>query len=392
MVDAMFPMRPAGRRVSYLPMAHLADRGYAHYGALLSGSEVIFVADIAQVIPAVAQFHPTVWGAVPRVWEKLKAALEAGFAAEPDEQRRAAVAGALELSSAVVRAEQAGAEVPADMRAARERADAEIFAPLRAQLGLDAVEYLSSGAAPIAPEVLEFFAALGLPICELWGMTELSLVATMNPRDAIRIGTVGVALPGLELSLAEDGELLVRGPTVMRGYRGDPARTAETIDAEGWLHTGDIAEIDAEGYVKIVDRKKELIINAGGKNMSPSNIENKIKAACPLVGSAVAIGDRRAYNTALIVLDPVAAASFLARSGEQPAAPADLASNAAIRAEVAAGIALANESLSRVEQIKRHTILAEEWQPGGEELTPTMKLRRRPIAEKYAVQIEAMYA
>jgi long-subunit acyl-CoA synthetase (AMP-forming) len=392
LMDRVFPMEPAGRVISYLPMAHLADRGTAHYGSLVSGACATFVSDMQQVIAAVIDARPTVWGAVPRVWEKLKAALEAGFAAEPDEQRRAAVSGALERALELVRAEQAGEPVAAELRAACALADVEIFCKLRAQLGLDQVRYLVSGAAPIAPEVLEFFAALGLPICEVWGMSETSLIATINPQDAIRIGTVGVPLPGVELSLADDGELLVRGPIVMRGYRNDPARTAETIDAEGWLHTGDIAEIDADGYVRIVDRKKELIINSAGKNMSPANIENKLKAACPLIGSAVAIGDRRPYNTALIVLDPVAAASFAAADGLAAATPAELAAEPAIQAEVQAGVERANASLSRVEQIKRHTLLAEEWQPGGEELTPTMKLRRKPIAAKYEVAIDAMYA
>ncbi len=391
MLDRLFPVEPAGRVVSYLPMAHLADRGISHYGSLISGACATFVSDVQQVMPAVIDARPTVWGGVPRIWEKLKAALEAGFAAEPDEQRRAATAGALERALALVRAEQAGEPVASELRAACERADAEIFSKLRAQLGLDQVSSLISGAAPIAAEVLEFFAALGLPIVEVWGMSETSLIATINPRDAIRIGTVGVPLPGVELSLGDDGELLVRGPIVMRGYRNDPERTAEAIDSQGWLHTGDIAEIDADGYVRIVDRKKELIINSAGKNMSPANIENKLKAACPLIGSAIAIGDRRPYNTALIVLDPVAAASFAAAHGLVDRTSAELVAEPAIEAEVQAGVERANASLSRVEQIKRHTLLAEEWQPGGEELTPTMKLRRKPIAAKYAAAIDAMY-
>jgi long-subunit acyl-CoA synthetase (AMP-forming) len=192
--------------------------------------------------------------------------------------------------------------------------------------------------------------------------------------------------------LAEDGELLVRGPTIMRGYRGDPEKTAETIDADGWLHTGDIGEIDPDGYVKIVDRKKELIINAAGKNMSPANIENKLKAACPLIGIAVAIGDRRAYNTALIVLDPDACAAFASGYGIEDASPAALARDERVQAAVAAAVTEANAQLARVEQIKRHEILPRDWEPGGDELTPTMKLRRKPIAEKYAAEIEALYA
>jgi long-subunit acyl-CoA synthetase (AMP-forming) len=392
LLDRVFPMEPAGRVISYLPMAHLADRGMSHYGSLASGACATFVSDPQQVMAAVVDAHPTVWGAVPRVWEKLKAALEAGFAAELDEQRRAAVASALEQALALVRSEQAGEPVAGELRAACERADAEIFSKLRAQIGLDQIRSLISGAAPIAPEVLEFFAALGLPICEVWGMSETSLIATINPQDAIRIGTVGLPLPGVELSLADDGELLVRGPIIMRGYRNDLERTAETIDSQGWLHTGDIAEIDADGYVRIVDRKKELIINSAGKNMSPANIENKIKAGCTLIGSAIAIGDRRPYNTALIVLDPVAAASFATTHGLAAATPAELVAEPAIQAEIRAGVERANAGLSRVEQIKRHTLLAEEWQPGGDELTPTMKLRRKPIAEKYAAEINALYA
>ena len=391
LLDRVFPLRPAGRVISYLPMAHLADRCTAHYTPIVSGAGATFVQDMPQVLDAVAEVRPTAWGGVPRVWEKLKAGLEAGFAGEPEEHRRAAVAGALALSLAVVRAEQAGEPVPEQLRGAREQADREIFSSLRERLGLDRADYLISGAAPIAPEVLEFFAAIGLPICEIWGMTETSLIASSNPPDAIRIGTVGPALPGVELRLAEDGELLARGPTIMRGYRKDPQRTAEAIDGEGWLHTGDIAEIDEDGYVRIVDRKKELIINSAGKNMSPANIENRVKAACPLVGSAVAIGDRRPFNTALIVLDPVAAMSFAAANGLRLESAAGLTDEPLVQAEVAAGIERANSALSRVEQIKRHTILAEEWLPGGDELTPTMKLRRRPIGEKYARQIDAMY-
>ncbi len=392
LLDRVFPLHPVGRSTSYLPMAHLADRTIAHYQALVTGASVTFVPDVTLVIGALVEVRPTFWGAVPRVWEKLKAALEAGFAAEQDQALRTARASALAEAIEIVRAEQAGESVPQERLRRRDEADREFFAPLRSMLGLDEVEYLISGAAPIAEEVLEFFFALGLPICEIWGMTETSLIATANPPDHVRIGTVGPPLPGVKLSLAEDGELLVSGPIVMRGYRGEDELTAQTIDADGWLHTGDVAEIDPDGYVRIVDRKKELIINAAGKNMSPANIENRIKAACPLVGSVVAIGDRRPFNTALVVLDPVAAAAYAAAHGLSAASPAELARDPAVEAEVLAGIERANAALSRVEQIKRHRILPEEWQPGGDELTPTMKLRRRPISEKYSAEIEAMYA
>jgi long-subunit acyl-CoA synthetase (AMP-forming) len=355
LVDRVFSVKPAGRRMSYLPMAHLADR-LSHYFSIVSGASVTCVSDVMQAVAALSDTRPTTWGAVPRIWEKLKAALEAQGITDPG-------------------------TLPESQRAA-----------IRAKLGLDEADTLISGAAPIAPEVLEFFAALGLPICEGWGMTETAAITTINPSEQIRIGTVGRALPGVEVVLADDGELLVRGPTIMRGYRKDAEKTAETIDAEGWLHTGDIGEIDADGYVKIVDRKKELIINAAGKNMSPANIENKLKAACPLIGIAVAIGDRRPYNTALIVLEPGACAAFAVAHGLADASPAALAGEAAVQQEILAGIERANARLSRVEQIKRHEILPHDWEAGGDELTPTMKLRRKPIAEKYAAEIEALYA
>jgi long-subunit acyl-CoA synthetase (AMP-forming) len=249
-----------------------------------------------------------------------------------------------------------------------------------------------SGAAPIAPEVLRFFADLGIPICELWGMSELSCCVTINPPADIRIGTVGKALPGVEVALAEDGELLVRGPIVMRGYRGQPEKTAETIDADGWLHSGDIGTIDEDGYVRIVDRKKELIINAAGKNMSPANIEQTIKASHPLIGQAVVVGDRRPYNVALLVLDPEVAAAYATKAGLPDASATSVAADPGAQQVIADAVEAANARLSRVEQIKRYRILGADWLPGGDELTPTMKLKRRPIAEKYAAEIEALYA
>jgi long-subunit acyl-CoA synthetase (AMP-forming) len=247
------------------------------------------------------------------------------------------------------------------------------------------------GAAPAPLEVLEFFAAIGIPICEVWGMSEIASIGTLVPPDDVRLGTVGPAIPGVEIRLAEDNELLVRGETLMAGYRNQPEKTAEAIDADGWLHTGDIGELDGRGFLKIIDRKKELIINAGGKNMSPANIEAQVKQGSPLIGQAVAIGDRRPYNVALIVLDPDASEAFAAERGLSDSAPEAMAREAVVREEVGRGVELANSRLSRVEQIKRFTILPCDWPPAGDELTPTMKLKRRPIADKYAAEIEALY-
>jgi len=240
--------------------------------------------------------------------------------------------------------------------------------------------------------VLEFFHAIGIPVGELWGMSETCGIATINPPERIKLGTVGTPVPGTELKLAEDGEILVRSPANMPGYRNMPDKTAETIDAEGWLHTGDIGELDADGYLRIVDRKKELIINAAGKNMSPAGIEAKLKAASPLIGQVAAIGDGRRYNVALIVLDPDFAPVWAQGRGIEDASPESLARNDAVQAEIEAAVEAANERMARVEQIKRFRILPTEWAPGGDELTPTMKLKRKPIERKYEAEIEALYA
>jgi long-subunit acyl-CoA synthetase (AMP-forming) len=248
------------------------------------------------------------------------------------------------------------------------------------------------GAAPTPVEVLEFFHALGIELAELWGMSETCGAGTSNRPSEVKIGTVGPAHPGVELKIADDGELLVRGDCVMTGYRNSPEQTAEALDADGWLHTGDIGQLDEDGFLTIVDRKKELIINAAGKNMSPANIEARIKTASPLIGQAICIGDSRPYNTALIVLDADFAPQWAAQQGIEATALEDLAGEPGVKGAVEAAIEQANQHLSRVEQIKKLTIVPGDWLPGGDELTPTMKLKRRPIAAKYAAEIDAMYA
>jgi long-subunit acyl-CoA synthetase (AMP-forming) len=386
---------PAGHGdtvISYLPDAHVANRWGAHYQSMFTGMEIVTLADLKQMITVLPKIRPTFFGAVPQIWYKLKAGIEAKLAAEQSPVKKKLAAWALDVGRRKVKLDAQHERVPLGLAVQHRLADTLVLGKVRAALGLDRVRIAASGAAAIDPDALEFVLALGIPCCELWGMSELSCAATMNPPDAIRIGTVGTAIKGVELSLAEDGELLVRGPLVMKGYRNDPEKTAETIDADGWLHTGDIATIDADGYVRIVDRKKELIINAAGKNMSPANIEGTVKVACPLAASAVAIGDDRPYVVALITLDPDVAAAFAAAHGIADTSPAALAADPAIHAAVDAGIKAANERLSRVEQIKKFTILPYVWEPGGDEITPTMKLKRKPIGTKYAAEIEALYA
>ena len=385
-----FPDRGA-KVISWLPAAHIAERGANYYLPVIRGCTVYVCPDPRQIVAFLPQVRPTWFFAVPRIWEKLKAALEANLAnlpGEQGEQARAAVDAALKK----VRLEQSGEEVPEELAAGVAQADEAMFSKLRAQLGLDEVVAVNVGAAPTPLEVLEFFHAIGIPLGELWGMSETCGTVTINPPEKVKLGTVGPPIPGAEVKLAEDGEILVKGEMNMPGYRNMPDKTAETIDDDGWLATGDIGVLDEDGYLKIVDRKKELIINAAGKNMSPANIESHLKAASPLIGQAIAIGDQRSYNVALITLDPDFAPVWAKQNGFEDASIEDLASEEKLIAAVQEGVDAANAKLSRVEQIKKFTVLPTDWQPGGDELTPTMKLKRKPISEKYTEEIEALYA
>jgi long-subunit acyl-CoA synthetase (AMP-forming) len=353
---AWFPVGPQDSGVSFLPSAHIADRIANHYLQLRYGMAITSVADPRAIAAALVDAAPTIFGATPGIWQRI----------------RSAVLPAL------------GGMAPADL-------DPATKATIRAKLGLHNVRWAACGAAPVPPEVLSFFNDLGVPVVEVWGMSEVSGIGTSNPLDDNRLGTVGRALPGCEASLAADGELLFRAPQVMRGYRHQPEATAAAIDDDGWLHTGDVATIDDDGYITIVDRKKELIINAAGKNMSPANIETIHKASAPLLSQVVAIGDARSYVSALFVLDPDAAAAWADTHGLDARTPAALAAHPALADLLEECVRAGNQRLSRVEQIKRFRVLPDVWIPGGVELTPTMKLRRRPIAERYAAEIEELY-
>jgi len=391
-LEGVYDLKHEDTVVSYLPDAHVANRWGSHYCNARYGVQIVTVGDPRELIAALPQVRPTFFGAVPAVWYKVKAGIEAALAAEPDERKRKLAMWAIKTGTEVARRTSDQKPIPLTLRAQHALADRLVLSKLRARMGLDRVKVAATGASAIAPDALAFMLGLGIPVLEVWGMSETSAVVTMNPPDAIRIGTVGKVVPGgTEISLAEDGELLVRGPLVMRGYRNDPQRTAEAIDADGWMHTGDVATIDDDGYVRIVDRKKELIINAAGKNMSPQNIEGAVKVACPMVLSAVAIGDDKPYITALVTLDPDACAAYAAKAGLADATPEALSQDADVQAMMQAGIDQANAKLARVEQIKKFAILPTPWMPGGDELTPTMKLKRKVIAEKYASEIDALY-
>jgi long-subunit acyl-CoA synthetase (AMP-forming) len=380
-----------GRVISWLPAAHVAERNAHHYLPIVYGLQITCCDNPREILGYLPEVRPSWFFAVPRIWEKLKAGLEAMVAGQPAEQRertQGAVADALEK----VRLEQAGKEVPADLAGRVEEADREIFAGLRSMLGLDQVKAIHVGAAPTPVEVLEFFHAIGLPLAELWGMSETCGAGAANPPERIKIGTVGPPAPGVEIKLAEDGEVLIRSDVVMVGYRNLPKQTADVMTDDGFLRTGDIGVLDEDNYLTIVDRKKEIIINAAGKNMSPANVEAALKASSALIGQAACIGDGRSYNTALIVLDSDFAPAWAAQHGIEDASLEALARNEVMRAAVQEGVDAANARLARVEQVKKFTIVEGDWLPGGDELTPTMKLKRKPIHAKYSETIEAMYA
>ncbi len=389
-LDELIDFPEDGRVISWLPSAHVAERNAHHYLPIVFGLQITCCDDPRQVLSYLPEVRPSWFFAVPRIWEKLKAGLETMIAGQPEEQG-AKMRSAIDAGIRKVRLEQSGEEVPAELAEEVARAEEEVFAGLRTMLGLDQVEAINVGAAPTPVEVLEFFHAIGLPLAELWGMSETCGAGTVNPKDKIRIGTVGPPAPGVQIKLDSDGEVLVKSDVVMVGYRNLPEKTNETFTEDGWLRTGDIGQFDEEGYLKIVDRKKELIISAAGKNMSPANIEATLKTASPLIGQACTIGDARAYNTALIVLDADFAPVWAAKQGIDDTDLAVLARDEQVLAAVQEGVDSANSKLAKVEQIKRFTVIEGDWLPGGDELTPTMKLKRKPIAEKYTPEIEGMY-
>ena len=379
------------RITSFLPSAHIADRASAQYFQAMRGVQVTHVADPRTVAAALPDCKPTIWFAVPRVWEKIKMGVEAKMAAETSPVKKALGGWAMGLAAKNGQAKLAGKSLNPIDAIQFGLADKLVLSKVREALGMGELKWAWSGAAAIAPETLVFFMGLNITVCELWGMSELTGAGTLNPPGKIKVGTVGPPIPGTEVKLAEDGEILFRGPGTMLGYRKAPDQTAECIDAEGWIHTGDVGTIDDDGYLTITDRKKEIIINAAGKNMSPSNIENTLKVTTPLAATITVIGDAKPYNVALVTLDPDAAAAFAEKAGVA-ADPAALAKDPDLIAAIQAGVDAGNAKLSRVEQVKKFTVLGEYWLPGSEVLTPTLKLRRKPISEKYAEAIAELYS
>jgi long-chain acyl-CoA synthetase len=375
-----------GRTVSYLPFAHIAERVLGMYVPQVQGGHVHLLADPAQLAATLAEVRPTRFFGVPRVWEKIRAGISALLAGNPDERVTAALAAGL----AWVEAQQDGGTPSPEVEAAYREADAGVLQGIRALLGVDQVEWAGSAAAPMPIEVARFFAGLGIIVFDVYGMTETTGSVTANNLAGFRLGSVGRPQEGLEVRLDEDGEILVRGPVVTPGYFRNPEATAALMAGDGWLRTGDIGRLDDQGYLYVVDRKKEMIITSSGKNIAPSNIENLLKES-PLVGHAYVAGEGRPYVVALLTLDGDVAPVVAAKMGLAGLSLAELAEHPDVLAAVQAAVDSANARLSRPEQVKRFALLPSEWTAESEELTPTMKLKRRVVSTKYSDVLDGLY-
>ena len=377
--------------LSYLPYAHIAERVLSMYLPPHFGDwHVHLVGDPAVLVPALVDVRPLQFFGVPRVWEKIRSGVAAMLAAEPDAERRAAIEGAMAVGAAYVESQQTGQTTSPDLAARYEAVNAAVLTPIKARLGLDRVTWAGSASAPMPVEVARFFAGLGIAINDIYGMTETCGAATACGPDGFKLGTVGRALPGVELAIAEDGEVLMRGPITTSGYHKRPEATAALLDDDGWVHSGDIGALDDDGFLSIVDRKKELIITSAGKNVAPSNIESLLKES-PIIGHALAFGDNRPYVVAVLTLDGEVAPIVAQRAGIDFTDLADLAAKPEILAMAQAAVDAANAHLSRPEQVKSFELLPTEWTAESEELTPTLKLKRRVVHAKYADVIDRLY-
>ena len=371
----------------FLPLAHVFAL-LIQYGALDVGGRIAYwERDQLRIVPSLSEIKPEYFPSVPRIFEKVHDTALATSAAQGG-AKHAIFKWAIKTGTKMREAERAGKEPGLLLRKQYELADKLVLSKIRAIFGGN-IKLAITGAAPIDPDILRFFHAAGIPLMEAWGMTETSTGGTVSVPSAFKIGSVGKALPGTEIKLSEDGELLMKGPNIFVGYYRNPEATAETV-IDGWLHTGDLAKIDEDGYITITGRKKEIIITSGGKNVAPVNIEQMVKRHA-LVSQCVVIGDRRPYLVALITLDQEALTRFAAEQGtlDEPAA---MANSPLVRKTLEDHIEEVNEQFAPVEQIKRFHILPADLSQEGGELTPTLKLKRPVIATKYSGEIEDLYA
>lgn len=378
--------RPGEEVVSYLPMSHIAEQVLSLYMPLASGMTTSFAASLEALPETLREVRPHLFFGVPRVWEKIEARLRAVEAAASP-LRRTLVAWARRQGLAGGYAEQRGDPPPALLGLARHL----VFDRVRERLGLERARICGTSAAPIAKETLDYFLSLGLPLLEVYGMSECTGPTTVALPGRYRTGLQGTAIPGTELRIAEDGEILIRGPHVFLGYYKDEAATALALDEEGWLHSGDIGALDVSGFLEVTDRKKDLLITSGGKNIAPQVLEIRLKQV-PGVAHAVAVGDRRNYVAALLTLDPSSLGSVTAAAGSPARSAFEAASCPIFRTFVEREVERVNAGLARFETVKRFLILPGEFTIDGGELTPTLKLKRRVVARKYAAEIDRLYS
>jgi long-subunit acyl-CoA synthetase (AMP-forming) len=382
----LLDVRSEDRIISYLPLSHIAEQVASLYISMSTGACVYFAESVEKLGDNLREVRPHLFLGVPRVWEKIQAGIQAAGAQNPPLKKKIA-AWARKVGLAAGYADQQGRSRPWTYAIANRL----VFSKVRAKLGMDATRLAVASAAPMAVETHEFFLSLGIPIMDIWGMSELTGPATISVPSSYRTGRSGRVLPGSEIKLADDGELLVRGPHVFKGYYKNEEVTRETLDADGWLHSGDVAEFDDEGFLRITDRKKELIITAGGKNIAPTYLEGKLKQI-PAIAQAVAIGDRRPYVAALLAVDPNRVTAEAEKAGSPARTPEEAARCSIFEAYVEKQVEEINHGLARYEQIKRFALLPSELTTDGGELTPTMKLKRRVIHERRRDAIESLYA
>ncbi|WP_328897624.1 AMP-dependent synthetase/ligase [Streptomyces sp. NBC_00236] len=390
-LDAVVELPPHVEHICYLPFAHIAERMLGIYLPCHRASHVYLCADPTGVAAVVRKVRPAQFFGVPRIWEKLSATVRGILSLMPAEQR-AVIDQAFEIAREHVGYREQGKTPPAELEERYARVREDVLLPMLAAGGLDRVTWSASASAPMSVDVVKFWAGFGIVIMDAWGLTETTGVATSNsPRAGFRLGSVGRPVDSVEVRLAEDGEILVRGSSVFSGYLQADGSVLSPVDADGWLATGDIGRMDEDGYLWLTDRKKEMIITSTGKNVSPALVENALKEH-PLIGQAMVHGDNRSYLVALLVLDAEAAPAWAAANGvDTTGGPAGLAEHPAVRAEVERAVAAANSRLNRTEQIKRYEVLSQEWGPATGELTPSLKMRRRVIRDKYADELTGLY-
>lgn len=377
-----------GEQLSFLPLCHIAERNFNSFWPLKSGAVVNFVESLETVPENVREVSPTLFFAVPRIWEKFYSSIALAM---KDATWLGKLGYGLALKAGLARVERmiAGKPVPVTIKLACLLADWAVLSNIRRMIGMDRVQYAISGAAPISPDLIKWLMAIGVRIMEGYGQTENTALATITDFNRLKPGRVGRAVPGTDVKIGADGEILLRGPHVFKGYWNQPEKTAETL-RDGWLHTGDVGEIDADGWLRITDRLKDIIITAGGKNITPSEIENQLKFS-PYISDAVVIGDKRKYLTCLIMIDYDNVAKFAQDKNVPFSNYASLCRATEVQELIGIEIEKVNKDFARVETIKKFRLIETQLTAEDDELTPTMKLKRKFVNEKYKDLIESMY-